>query len=275
MSRRENSGNSGNSGNSASDYEYSPFIEQSSYLSNKSVTITKSTITRLLHDVKNLIKNPLSDNGIYYMHDDEDLLKGYALIIGPKDTPYFGGNYFFEFSFPPDYPHSPPTIKYCTNGDNIRFNPNLYTSGKVCISILNTWRGEQWTSCQTISTILLTLCTLLCKNPLLNEPGICSNHKDFDNYTKIIEYKNIEIAILKIATKHQGVYPLKFDCFYSIVVEQLLKNNADIISYLEQKKNDQHTPLHIITNLYNMNVTIDYKKLYTNYIEVLQHVQEN
>jgi ubiquitin-conjugating enzyme E2 Z len=139
--------------------------ESLSTSSSKTTTLTKATITRLLHDVKNIIKNPLTENGIYYVHDDEDMLKGYALIIGPSDTPYFGGNYFFEINYPTNYPHSPPHVIYCTNGDNIRFNPNLYTNGKVCVSILNTWRGEQWTSCQTISTLLLTLCTLLCKDP--------------------------------------------------------------------------------------------------------------
>ena len=61
--------------------------------------ITKDTITRLLKDVKHIIKNPLTDNGIYYIHDDSDLLKGYALIIGPEDTPYYGGYYFFELKF--------------------------------------------------------------------------------------------------------------------------------------------------------------------------------
>ena len=134
--------------------------------------IAKDTINRLLKDIKQIYKNPLTENGIYYIHDDTDMLKGYALIIGPSVTPYFGGNYFFEFLYPNDYPHTPPKVTYCTNGNNIRFNPNLYTCGKVCISLLNTWRGEQWTSCQTISTVLLTLCTLLCKDPLLNEPGV-------------------------------------------------------------------------------------------------------
>ena len=37
--------------------------------------ITKDTIKRLLSDVKYVFKNPLTDNGIYYVHDDEDMLK--------------------------------------------------------------------------------------------------------------------------------------------------------------------------------------------------------
>ena len=82
---------------------------------SKSIVISKDTIQRLLRDVRDIIKNPLNDNGIYYVHDDEDMLKGYALIIGPSETPYFGGNYFFEFKYPMDYTHSPPQVTYCTN----------------------------------------------------------------------------------------------------------------------------------------------------------------
>jgi ubiquitin-protein ligase len=78
-----------------------------------STFISKETISRLLNDVKQIIKNPLSENGIYYIHDDSDILKGYALIIGPSDTPYFGGNYFFEFEYPRDYLyHSIKIVKY-------------------------------------------------------------------------------------------------------------------------------------------------------------------
>jgi hypothetical protein len=69
--------------------------------------IKRETIQRLLKDVKQIIKHPLTDNGIYYSHDETDMLKGYAMIVGPADTPYFGGFYFFEFNFPDDYPFSP------------------------------------------------------------------------------------------------------------------------------------------------------------------------
>jgi len=57
--------------------------------------ISKDTINRLLKDVKEILKKPLTDQGIYYIHDDTDMLKGYALIIDSSETPYFGGIYFF------------------------------------------------------------------------------------------------------------------------------------------------------------------------------------
>ena len=75
--------------------------------------------------LKIITKNPLSKDGIYYKHDETNMLLGYALIIGQKDTPYAYGNFLFKFSFPTNYPYSPPTVTYHTNDGLTRFNPNL------------------------------------------------------------------------------------------------------------------------------------------------------
>jgi ubiquitin-conjugating enzyme E2 Z len=224
--------------------------------------ISKDTISRLLKDVKHIFKNPLTENGIYYIHDDTDMMKGYALIIGPSDTPYFGGNYFFEITYPYDYPHSPPKVKYCTNGNNIRFNPNLYKCGKVCISLLNTWRGDQWTSCQSISTILLTLCTLLCNNPLLNEPGVIPSHHDIKPYNEIILFSNLDIAICDIITKKSGIYMPFFENFYPFIKENFIKNYDKLIEFAENKhKNDFIESTILKTGYYSHCVDVNYKKV--------------
>ena len=221
--------------------------------------ISKETINRLVKDVRHIIKNPLTDQGIYYIHDDSDMLKGYAMIVGPSETPYFGGFYFFEISYPYDYPHSPPKVKYCTNSNGIRFNPNLYTCGKVCVSLLNTWRGDQWSSCQSISTVLLTLCTLLCSNPLLNEPGVDKNHSDMKNYNEIIEYSNLSIAVCDIVRKKSGVYLPFFENFYPYVKENFNKNYDKLLEIAQKKS--QNTDIEnkfFKTGFYNMNVNVRY-----------------
>jgi len=221
--------------------------------------ISKECMNRLLKDVKQIIKNPLTENGIFYIHDDTDMLKGYALIIGPSETPYFGGNYFFEFNYPTDYPHSPPKVKYWTNGNGIRFNPNLYTSGKVCISLLNTWRGDQWTSCQTISTVLLTLCTLLCENPLLNEPGVAKNNIDMKGYDEIIYFANIDVAICDILEQKKSVFMPFFDNFFPFIKEKFLQNYEKLLIFAENKNiefNGEGKNVRI--NFYSMNILVDY-----------------
>tara|TARA_Y200000002_G_scaffold383256_1_gene404486 strand:+ start:1007 stop:1747 length:741 start_codon:yes stop_codon:yes gene_type:complete len=238
---------------------------------SKCSTISKETIQRLIRDVKQLIKEPLHDNGIYYEHDQEDMLKGYAMIVGPSDTPYFGGYYFFEFTYPNNYPHSPPSVLYQTNGDQIRFNPNLYKNGKVCISLLNTWKGDQWTSCQSISTILLALCTLLCDKPLLNEPGIMEKHKDFNKYNSIIKFKNLEIACLHLINKKEGYYLEKFEKFYTTMINHFKTNCKQIEEVLSCMKENCETMSETVqTSLYSMRVTMNYVKLYKYFHETKQ-----
>ena len=39
-----------------------------------------------------------------------------------------------------------------TGGGRVRFNPNLYACGKVCLSLLGTWSGPSWVPGQ--STLL-------------------------------------------------------------------------------------------------------------------------
>ena len=242
-------------------------MDSSEIKKKEQIFIPKTTIKRLLTDVKNIIKNPLDDNGIHYIHDETDILKGYALIIGPDDTLYEGGCYLFEFNFPSDYPFSPPLLKFKTNNGFTRFNPNLYKNSKVCVSILNTWSGEQWSSCQTISTILLVLVSLLNNTPLLNEPGVTKYHRDYNNYNKIIQYENLNFAIkefIKIESYPKGFKPL-----HKIYIEYLKKDNrfSKILEKIDKYKIQENTE-EIAVGIYGMNILINYKKLFAEFKKI-------
>lgn len=213
--------------------------------------ITKDSAKRLLYDVKDIMLNPLADHGIYYIHDEEDILKGYALIIGPSDCIYSYGNFFFEFTFPTNYPQSPPTLTYLTNDGHTRFHPNLYRNGKVCLSILNTWKGEQWTSCQTIRSVLMTLITLFHNKSFLNEPGITEKNEEFDNYHKIIEYKVIETAIIRMTTLE--ILPKNFTSFIPMIKDNFKKNYNKIVEKLNKLENEKEETSDVIScRFYNM-----------------------
>jgi ubiquitin-protein ligase len=227
-------------------------------------TLPRSNALRLAKDVREIMKHPLEDNGIYYKHDEENMLQGYACIIGPSETPYQYGFYFFKLEFTTNYPSEPPKVTYFTQGDKIRFHPNLYRSGKVCVSILNTWRGEQWSSCQTISSILLTLTTLFHSKPLLNEPGITEKHMDFEKYNEIVTFKTLEHAILKMADKDffNKSYHM-FAAFGDIVEENLKKNKQEIEKATNRlcEVNKSSASKNLRTNIYSMNVHLNYDVL--------------
>ena len=201
------------------------------------IVIEPEAIKRLAKDVKQLIKNPLDDNRIFYKHNEDNILLGKALIIGPKNTPYENGFYLFNFQFPSNYPHSPPKVTFHTNDGITRMNPNLYRNGKVCISILNTWKGDQWSSCQTITSVLLTLCIVLNEKPLLNEPGVKETDNDMINYNRIIRYKNVKIGVLDVLNKKY--FRDNFEEFREICKEEFRKNYNDILKNIENNIEDE------------------------------------
>jgi len=231
----------------------------------KQIIIPTINAQRLLKDIKQIMCNPLTDNGIYYRHDDKDMLKGYALIIGPEDTLYEYGAYLFEFNFPPNYPFEPPRVVFKTNNGETRFNPNLYKNGKVCISILNTWRGDQWSSCQNISTILLTLVTLLNNKPFLNEPGVTEQHSSYNNYNKIIRYENLNFSILKFLNKEY--YPNGFKDFHDIFVN-LIKEKREVIKHKITTFMNKEKKETLVVPFYQMRVTINYESLFNKFNKI-------
>lgn len=220
---------------------------------------------RLKRDIVDLIKNPLNQEGIYYIHDERNFLNGYALICGPKDTPYENGFYLFFFEFPKDYPNTPPKVCFYNRDRmfNTRFNPNLYRNGKVCLSILNTWKGEGWTSCITIRTVLITLSSILNDFPLINEPGILKLNNNVLPYNEILTYRNIDSSICDIIQimffeNNNNLYE-DFYAFKPVILELFKANYDSIMRKIEEHKDIQKA---ISISIYNMYCNINYVKLY-------------
>jgi ubiquitin-conjugating enzyme E2 Z len=201
------------------------------------VVIPRETVLRLLKDIRNVMTDTsLDTDGIMYKHSETDILTGYACIVGPSDGVYFGGYYFFEFKFPTNYPHSPPIVSYLTISGNMRFHPNYYANKKVCMSIINSWRGEQWTGCQSIRTILVTFQSILDKEPLLHEPGIKQQHNDFKAYHTMVEYKNYEFACMQLLTDLKSHVTIEYYSeFEEFMLRQFDKNKDKIRETIETR----------------------------------------
>lgn len=226
--------------------------------------MSEINIQRLAKDIKNIMRDPIEN--IYYQHDDENILKGYALIIGPKNTPYENGYYLFEFIFPEEYPFLPPTIKYYTNDGYTRFNPNFYICGKVCLSILNTWKGEGWTSCQNIRSILIILQTTLNDTPLCNEPGIGKNHRDYNNYNNMIMYKNHDVAIVGMLNKKY--LDQKFNRFFDIMIENYTNNRENIYKNINNLRDKFIDNTKQKFSIYASEYTVNFNSLFKSITEI-------
>ncbi|XP_047170475.1 probable ubiquitin-conjugating enzyme E2 26 isoform X1 [Vigna umbellata] len=134
--------------------------------------VSQKCAKRLQEEWKSLEKD-LPDSIFVRVYESRiDLLR--AVIIGAEGTPYHDGLFFFDFFFPSSYPTIPPDVHYHSCG--LRLNPNLYSSGKVCLSLLNTWSGHENEKWQPgVSTILQVLVSIqgliLNSEPYYNEPG--------------------------------------------------------------------------------------------------------
>ena len=190
------------------------------------------TIMRIVQDIYDFNKN--KPDGIYLSIDKKNLMKQHALIIGPKDTPYFGGFFFFEIIYPENYPTNSPQVTLLTIEKNVRFNPNLYECGKVCLSILGTWSGPSWAAVMNIRLVLQSIQSLLCSFPIQNEPGF-ENTKENEitsmEYNQYLIYNTYRIAIIEVLKNKFTVSAL----FKKEIEEEFNNNksklNDDLLSY--------------------------------------------
>lgn len=224
----------------------------------------KECFKRIILDYKDIQKDSIPN--IYYKMNEDDIQYGYACIIGPEDTPYQYGYYLFEFFFTENYPFEPPKVKYYTNDGVTRFNPNFYRNGKVCLSILNTWEGEKWSSCQSLRSILLTLQMTMNESPLLNEPGITvHNHSNMIKcYNDMITFKNLEIGILNFLANKNRIDE-RFRDFYDIMKEKYIENRDKIYDIM-----NRNNILVVLTavSIYRMEFIIDYDELIQKFDEL-------
>ena len=80
----------------------------------------------------------------------------------------------------------------------VRFNPNFYKDGKICLSILHTWEGPRWTASQTLTSLLCSIQSLMSEKPYQNEPGheeMQANSKEAKDYLDIIRHETIRVAV--------------------------------------------------------------------------------
>ncbi|KAF9882806.1 hypothetical protein FE257_005138 [Aspergillus nanangensis] len=137
---------------------------------------------------------------------DDDIRNVRALIMGPPETSYQFGFFEFSIKFGKGYPTKPPAIQaLTTNKGRCRFNPNIYASGRVCLSILGTWHGnrsEQWSSAQGLESVLISIQSLMSNNPYENEPGFenantSSDKENQKNYVEKIQHESLRLAVIE------------------------------------------------------------------------------
>lgn len=124
---------------------------------------------------------------------------------------------------PPTYPHASPSVTFINPNRYVRYHPNLYKNGKVCLSLLGTWEGPQWTSCQTLKSVLVSIQSILDEYPMRNEPSfekLHANNQKNVHYNQIITYYSLLSGCIM-----QTTTPCCKE-FSTIIIDDFLKNKT-------------------------------------------------
>jgi ubiquitin-conjugating enzyme E2 D/E len=132
---------------------------------------------KLLRELTDLQNDPPSNCSAGLVNEG-NLFHWTATLLGPEDSPYAGGIFHLDITFPTDYPFKPPHIKFTTKV----YHPNINAQGGICLDILK----DQWTPALSIAKVLLSISSLLTdanpKDPLVPEIAqqYITNREAFD-----------------------------------------------------------------------------------------------
>ncbi|VVU94745.1 Ubiquitin-conjugating enzyme [seawater metagenome] len=115
---------------------------------------------RLSKEYESFLKDCIE--GISVNLKEDNLFFWEAIIIGPYDSPWENGIFKLNLEFNTEYPLKPPKIKFLSK----MFHPNIYTSGSICLDILQ----NKWTPVQDIKSVLISIQSLL-TDPNIDSPA--------------------------------------------------------------------------------------------------------
>lgn len=110
-----------------------------------------TNLKRLTKEFQDISRNPPA--GVSAEPISGDMFHWAGTITGPENTPYSGGNFKLDITFPPEYPHKAPVVKFVTK----IYHPNIDDAGLACIDILR----DKWAPSIKIDRVLQECRTLL------------------------------------------------------------------------------------------------------------------
>ncbi|RWS27952.1 E2/E3 hybrid ubiquitin-protein ligase UBE2O-like protein [Leptotrombidium deliense] len=158
-----------------------------------------------------------------------------VMIKGAKCTPYEDGLFLFDVQLPSSYPEVPPVVHYLSFC-NDRLNPNLYDTGKVCVSLLGTWNGkgtEVWTPTSTLLQVLISIQGLiLVDEPYFNEAGYLKQKGTLVGQENSRLYN--EMVVVKLVQSMSKLIESPGDIFADEIREHFANTGSNFIKRLEK-----------------------------------------
>ena len=210
--------------------------------------LSNETKQRLLSEISSIGNNlPFHwSSSVFLRLDSSNLNVMQVLITGPLKTPYANGCFLFDVFCGARYPNGPPLVNLQTTGyGTVRFNPNLYNCGKVCLSLLGTWQGsenEQWNrETSTLLQVFVSIQGLIfVEHPYFNEPsyekwiGTPIGWVNSKIYNENIKPETVRYGMLEMIRNppkgFEEVIKLHFTLKYREIMKQLAKWERDQVN---------------------------------------------
>ena len=199
------------------------------------------------------------ENGVSFCYDDDNINDIYILFIIKYDNIYKHSQHIFKFTYTENYPFDPPKLKYLTSKKKARLHPNFYANGKCCLSLLGTWSGPQWTSCNNITSIVNSIIPLFTDDPLQFEPTFEDKEKHKHLYKSYNIYVQYQCYLLLLDNL---INPIVKNKLYFIMKNYYMDNYNEIMNTFKELKNNNNKKIDI--SVYHDSCIIDYENTKTN-----------
>eukprot|EP00927_Polykrikos_kofoidii_P062681 TRINITY_DN57489_c0_g1_i1.p1 TRINITY_DN57489_c0_g1~~TRINITY_DN57489_c0_g1_i1.p1 ORF type:complete len:153 (-),score=20.87 TRINITY_DN57489_c0_g1_i1:50-508(-) len=146
--------------------------------------------SRLNQELRELARNP--DPDISLEMTGETIENWEAVIRGPADSSYEGGNFKLRISCPTNYPISPPQVTFVTKC----FHPNVnFTTGELCLDILKTDWSPAWTLQYVCRAVIALLMDPNADSPLNCDAGNLIRGGDIRGFKSMAKMYTDEYAL--------------------------------------------------------------------------------
>ncbi|KAH7957762.1 hypothetical protein HPB52_022644 [Rhipicephalus sanguineus] len=154
---------------------------------------SQQCLQRVRKDIVDFVAHP--PPRIFISPVESDMTGIDVLILGTPDSPYEGGAFQFYLKCPPDYPLSPPRVRFLnTDEGRVRFHAHLCATGKVCVRTLGTLRGPGWNPTQSLRGTLASIQWLLGAHPLYAF-RLQATRREVASYDIFVQYETIRVAV--------------------------------------------------------------------------------
>ena len=106
-------------------------------------------VRRMTSEMRWIIEAEPSMNGISANPIEDDLMHWQAVLIGPESSPYAGGLFKLDMTFPPEYPFRPPVVKFLTPIYHCNITDVATSDGLVVLDVLR----DQWSPAWKVGTV--------------------------------------------------------------------------------------------------------------------------